>query len=160
MLIITIVLCYSVIAPIIIPFGVVYFGLGWLVLRNQVLKVYVPSYESYGRMWPHMFTRILAALILYQVTMVGFIGVKKFRFAPILIPLPIVSLIFCYICNKKFYRFFQSPALEVVCKELKEPPNMDLVFRSFIPPCLSAEKSDDEQFEDALSHMSRSTSTL
>lgn len=36
MLVLTIVLCYSVIAPLIIPFGVVYFGLGWLVLRNQV----------------------------------------------------------------------------------------------------------------------------
>uniref|UniRef100_A0A6N2M8G4 CSC1/OSCA1-like 7TM region domain-containing protein n=1 Tax=Salix viminalis TaxID=40686 RepID=A0A6N2M8G4_SALVM len=48
MLVITIALCYSVIAPLIIPFGVVYFGLGWLVLRNQALKVYVPSFESYG----------------------------------------------------------------------------------------------------------------
>lgn len=37
MLILTIVLCYSVISPIIIPFGVVYFALGWLVLRNQVM---------------------------------------------------------------------------------------------------------------------------
>lgn len=37
MLILTIVLCYSVIAPVIIPFGVIYFGLGWLVLRNQVM---------------------------------------------------------------------------------------------------------------------------
>ncbi|XVF40062.1 hypothetical protein PTKIN_Ptkin01aG0082200 [Pterospermum kingtungense] len=36
MLIITIVLCYSVIAPVIIPFGVLYFALGWLILRNQV----------------------------------------------------------------------------------------------------------------------------
>lgn len=36
MLIITIVLCYSVIAPLILPFGVLYFGIGWLVLRNQV----------------------------------------------------------------------------------------------------------------------------
>lgn len=36
MLILTIVLCYSVIAPVIIPFGVIYFALGWLVLRNQV----------------------------------------------------------------------------------------------------------------------------
>ncbi|KAK2985775.1 hypothetical protein RJ640_028959 [Escallonia rubra] len=35
MVVITIVLCYSVIAPVIIPFGVIYFGLGWLVLRNQ-----------------------------------------------------------------------------------------------------------------------------
>ena len=40
MLIVTIVLCYSVIAPIIIPFGVVYFGLGWLILRNQVKFIY------------------------------------------------------------------------------------------------------------------------
>lgn len=36
MLIVTIVFCYSVIAPVIIPFGALYFGLGWLVLRNQV----------------------------------------------------------------------------------------------------------------------------
>lgn len=36
MLILTITLCYSVIAPLIIPFGAIYFGLGWLVYRNQV----------------------------------------------------------------------------------------------------------------------------
>ena len=40
MLIATIVLCYSVIAPIIILFGLVYFGLGWLILRNQVKLIY------------------------------------------------------------------------------------------------------------------------
>jgi hypothetical protein len=39
MLIMTIVLCYSVIAPLILPFGVVYFGLGWLILRNQVMFI-------------------------------------------------------------------------------------------------------------------------
>lgn len=37
MLILTIVLAYSVIAPLVIPFGVAYFGLGWLILRNQVM---------------------------------------------------------------------------------------------------------------------------
>lgn len=37
MLVVTIVLCYSVIAPLILPFGVVYFGLEWLILRNQVM---------------------------------------------------------------------------------------------------------------------------
>ena len=34
MLVFTIVLCYSVMGPIIIPFGVVFFGLIWLILRN------------------------------------------------------------------------------------------------------------------------------
>ncbi|XP_062160531.1 CSC1-like protein ERD4 [Alnus glutinosa] len=159
MLVVTIVLCYSVIAPLIIPFGVVYFGLGWLILRNQALKVYVPAYESYGRMWPHMHTRILAALILYQVTMFGYFGAKKFFYAPLLIPLPILSLLFGYVCSKKFYRFFHDTALEVASHELKEIPNMDQIFRSYIPPSLRSEKSDDDQFEDALSQqVSRSGS--
>lgn len=35
-LILTVILCYSVFAPIIIPFSVLYFGMGWLALRNQV----------------------------------------------------------------------------------------------------------------------------
>lgn len=39
MLIVTIVLCYSVIAPLILPFGVAYFGIGWVVLRNQVIFI-------------------------------------------------------------------------------------------------------------------------
>lgn len=107
-----------------------------------------------------MYTRILAALVLYQLTMFGFFGVKKFPYAAILVPLPVLSGIFYYVCGKKFYRSFQSTALEVACKDLKEIPNMEAVFRSFIPPSLSAEKTDDDQFEDALSQVSRTGSTL
>ncbi|KAM7500534.1 hypothetical protein LguiA_024948 [Lonicera macranthoides] len=155
MLIITIVLCYSVIAPIIIPFGVVYFGLGWLIHRNQVLKVYVPSYESYGRLWPHIHTRILAALILFQLTMLGYFKIKKFLFFAVVIPLPILSLIFAFVCTKKFYRFFQSTALEVVCRELKETPNMEIIYKSFIPPSLSGEKSGEVHVEGAFSYVTK-----
>lgn len=158
LLIFTIVLCYSIITPLIVPFGVIYFGLGWLILRNQALKVYVPSYETYGRIWPHIFNRIMASLLLYQLTMFGFFGVKKFYYAPILIPLPIISLIFAFLCHNKFYRGFADTALEVVRNELKEVPNMEQVFRSFIPPSLSSEKVDDDQFEDARSQVSRTGS--
>ncbi|CAH9076424.1 unnamed protein product [Cuscuta epithymum] len=160
MLILTICLCYSVIAPIIIPFGAVYFGLGWLLLRNQALKVYVPSFESYGQMWPHMHTRILAALVLYQLTMFGYFGAKLFHFTPFIIPLPILSFIFAFVCRKRFYRFFQCTALEAASHELKEVPNMETIFRSFIPPCLGAEKSDGDHFEDALSHASKTVSSV
>lgn len=158
MLIVTIVLCYSVIAPVIIPFGVLYFALGWLVLRNQALKVYVPSYESYGRMWPHMHARIMGALLLYQVTMLGYFGVIKFYYTPILIPLPILSLLFYYVCRRKFYNAFCHTALEVASQELKETPNMELIFRSYIPPSLVPEKQEDEQLEGALSRVSRTGS--
>ncbi|KGN49436.1 CSC1-like protein ERD4 [Cucumis sativus] len=158
LLIFTIVLCYSIITPLIVPFGVIYFGLGWLILRNQVLKVYVPSYETYGRIWPHIFNRIIASLLLYQLTMFGFFGVKKFYYAPILIPLPIISLIFAFLCHKKFYRSFANTALEVARNDLKEVPSMEQVFRSFVPPSLSSEKVDDDHFEDARSQVSRTGS--
>lgn len=161
MLILTLVLCYSVIAPLIIPFGLAYFGLGWLVLRNQALKVYVPSFESYGRMWPHMHTRVVAALLLYQVTMVGFFGIKEFVYTPILIPLPIITLIFAFVCRKKFYGSFERPALEIVAGKLNESPSLEHVFRSFIPPSLQiSNKADDDEFEDALAAFSRSTSMV
>ncbi|XP_010540605.1 PREDICTED: CSC1-like protein ERD4 [Tarenaya hassleriana] len=151
MLVLTITFCYSVIAPLIIPFGVTYFGLGWLILRNQALKVYVPSYESYGQMWPHIHTRILAALLLFQVTMFGYLGAKIFVYAVLVIPLIVITLIFAYVCSKKFYLAFKHTALEVACRELKETPNLEQVFRSYVPTCLSCHKPDDHQFEGALS---------
>ncbi|KAJ4758943.1 ERD (early-responsive to dehydration stress) family protein [Rhynchospora pubera] len=160
MLIVTIVLCYSVIAPLIIPFGAIYFGLGWLVAKNQVLRVYVPSYESNGRMWPHMHTRILAALIIYQITMVGFMIIKKFVYAPFLFLLIPISFVYAAITKNRFYKSFAATPLEVAARELKEVPNMEAIYAAYIPPCLKTEKLEDvELFEDAQSHAtSRTTS--
>ncbi|CAA7406884.1 unnamed protein product [Spirodela intermedia] len=162
MLIVTIVLCYSVIAPLIIPFGVLYFGLGWLVFRNQALKVYIPEYESYGRMWPHIHTRMIAALIIYQVTMFGYFGVKKFVYAPFMLPLPVLSFAFAFICNARFYKAFDRVPLEVAAShKAKQTPNLEALFSAYIPPCLnSGDKFDDaDQFEDARSQpASRTTS--
>ncbi|KAK9706996.1 hypothetical protein RND81_07G166400 [Saponaria officinalis] len=148
LLILTIVLCYSVIAPLIIVFGVIYFALGWLVLRNQALNVYVPSYETCGRMWPHLHTRFLAALLLYQVTMLGYFGVKAFHFTPMLIPLPVITVIFAVVCRNKFYRFFQCTALEVASHGPIETPNIEHIYRSYIPPSLSFNKFYLDRFRD------------
>ncbi|ONK65174.1 uncharacterized protein A4U43_C07F34450 [Asparagus officinalis] len=159
MLVVTIALCYSVIAPLIIPFGAIYLGLGWLIARNQALKVYVPSYESYGRMWPHMHTRIIAALILYQITMFGYIALKEFIYAPLILPVIAISFIFAYVCKQRFYRAFACTPLEVACQDTKEVPNLESVYNAYIPDSLKPEKLEDfEYFEDAQSQVSRSTS--
>lgn len=121
----------------------------------QALKVYVPSYESYGRMWPHMHTRILAALVLYQITMIGYFSVKEFYYTPFLLPLPILSLFFAYVCNKHFYLGFRFTPLEVACKSSKQIPNMESVFQAYVPPSLSMDMFEDaDQFEDAQSQTS------
>ena len=49
MLILTITICYSVIAPTILIFAIIYFSLGWLLMRNQV--------SSMGKAWISALTR-------------------------------------------------------------------------------------------------------
>ncbi|KAF2305491.1 hypothetical protein GH714_005716 [Hevea brasiliensis] len=141
MLIITIVLCYSVIAPLIIPFGVVYFGLGWLVLRNQDVAPYAYTNTCFSVIVPSHNVWLLwgEGILLYSnadSASHNFLDLRLCLFQEIL-PL------FC------------NTPLEVACRELKEVPNMEQLFRSFIPPSLNSEKLDDEQFEDALSQVSR-----
>ncbi|KAK3009377.1 hypothetical protein RJ639_015140 [Escallonia herrerae] len=189
MLVVTIVLCYSVIAPVIIPFGVIYFGLGWLVLRNQWEEHHsaiLPLSCRPGLMIQRIKTTICAnalALILEECKILNstyanyrlvvelhpttkgddgsiivqgipyhygradptVIRPSKFTFHPLH---PYVARNSTDFSNPRLLRLLV----------LKETPNMELIFRSFIPPSLSANKSDDDHFEDALYHVSRSGS--
>lgn len=128
----------------------------------QALKVYVPRYESYGRMWPHMYLRIIAALIVYQVSTFGYIGLRKFVYAPLLIPAIVSSFIFAYVCRKHFYLAFVHTPLEVVVASQgkKEIPNMEAIYTAYIPQCLINDKfvEDGDMFEDAHSQSLRTTS--
>lgn len=107
-----------------------------------------------------MHTRIIAALIIYQITMFGFMALKEFYFAPILILLVPISLIFAFVTKNRFYKAFAVTPLEVAVGELKEMPNMEAIYAAYIPKCLKPEKLEDvELFEDAQSHAtSRATS--
>lgn len=152
MLILTITLCYSVIAPVILIFAIVYFGLGWLLMRNQALNVTVPSYESNGRMWPHIHSRILAALVLSQITMLGYFGVKKFVYVFLMIPPLIATLVFAYVCKKFYYASFAVPPLVAVCKEVKDVPSTESIIEAYTPTCLlsrdGSKISDPEKQDD------------
>uniref|UniRef100_A0A0C9QXW6 TSA: Wollemia nobilis Ref_Wollemi_Transcript_816_2869 transcribed RNA sequence n=1 Tax=Wollemia nobilis TaxID=56998 RepID=A0A0C9QXW6_9CONI len=162
MLIITIALTYSVIAPMILPIAILYFAVGWIVLRNQALKVYVPKYESNGRMWPHIHTRIVAALFLTQITLIGYFGVKEFFYFPVLLPLPFISLAFVYVCRKRFYTSFCVTSLEVASNDVKEVPSVSSIVEAYTAPCMLMEdKFDDiERYDDASSTISSRTSSL
>ncbi|RWW77115.1 hypothetical protein BHE74_00014765 [Ensete ventricosum] len=94
------------------------------------------------------------------ITMLGYIGIlRKFLYAPFLIPLIVISFIFAYVCKQRFYLAFFHTSLEVACQGTKEIPNMESIYAAYIPPCLSTEKLEDvDQFEDAHSHSLRTTS--
>lgn len=143
LLIITLALCYSVIAPMILPFAICYFATTWVVMKNQALKVYIPDFESRARMWPHMHARILAALGLSQLTMLGYFGIKKFAGTVLMIPLPILTIMYWLYSYKKYYRSFKVTALDKAAEDsirdiaagdsLVDSPNL---VTEFAPDCL------------------------
>ncbi|KAJ3395399.1 hypothetical protein HDU92_005923 [Lobulomyces angularis] len=102
-LVFVIVICYSVLAPLIIFPGLAYFGIGYLVLKHQLLFVYSKEWDAYGRHWIQAYNRTTAGLLVSQVTLVGILVSKKAPtfavFVSLLIPM---TLYFSKYCHNHF----------------------------------------------------------
>ena len=77
MLIFTVGMTYCVVAPVITPFLLFYFGFGYLTLRYMLYYVYRPSPDSGGLLWPLMFNRLMVGMLVSQLTVAGVLSVKE-----------------------------------------------------------------------------------
>ncbi|XP_022768592.1 CSC1-like protein RXW8 isoform X2 [Durio zibethinus] len=102
----------SVMAPLILPFLLVYFFLAFLVYRNQILHVYVSKYESGGQFWPIVHNTTIFSLVLTQIIALGVFGIKRSPVASgFTIPLIFFTLLFNEYCRQRFSPVFKrSPA--------------------------------------------------
>ncbi len=126
----------------------------------QALKVYVPSFESGGRMWPHIHSRILASLFVAQITMIGYFGIKKFPYTVLVIFLPFITIGFTLICKMNYYPSFQVTSLAIASEVVTQSPSLSAIINAYTPACLQSEadKSEDtDRFEDARSNVSSRT---
>ncbi|ODN85669.1 membrane protein [Cryptococcus wingfieldii CBS 7118] len=89
LLIFTITLVYSVMSPLILIFGAIYFGIAYLVFKYKLLFIYFKPYESNGEAWHITFTRLLSALVLFQLFMLGLFSLRQTFFASAL-TLPLI----------------------------------------------------------------------
>ncbi|CAM6084775.1 unnamed protein product [Calypogeia fissa] len=109
---------YSAIAPLLPPFVLVYFILGYVIFKNQIMRVYDPSYETAGQYWPLVHSRIIAGLAVMQITFVGIFEAKmSTKVSMLTVPLPIITIIFHQYCNKRFYPIFKNYSVESTKKK-------------------------------------------
>ncbi|MQM02484.1 hypothetical protein Taro_035249 [Colocasia esculenta] len=98
---------YAVIAPLLLPFLIVYFFLGYAVYVNQMQDVYESVYETHGQYWPYIHQYIFIAIILMQITMIGLFGLKSKPAASIsTIPLLLLTILFNEYCKISFLPTF------------------------------------------------------
>ncbi|CAN6708584.1 unnamed protein product [Malus baccata var. baccata] len=114
-------LTYFFLAPLILPFLVVYSCLGYIIFRNQFLNVYEPKYETGGRFWPTVHNSTIFSLVLMHIIAFGMFGLKELPLAATLtIPLPILTLLFNEYCRKRFLPIFQDYPAECLIKKDRE----------------------------------------
>ncbi|XP_037439017.1 CSC1-like protein RXW8 isoform X1 [Triticum dicoccoides] len=99
----------SVLAPLILPFLLVYFFLGYVVYRNQLLNVYRMRYDSGGLYWPIAHNTVMFSLVLTQIICFGVFGLKKSPVAAgFTIPPIFFILSFNQYCRTRFLPLFKT----------------------------------------------------
>jgi len=91
----TITCAYATIAPLILPFAVIYFFLDYVVQKYQLLQVHRPNFETFGTFWPAVVSIMLNGLVLSQVALMAIIALRFGAYQQVLLfPLPIFTYIY------------------------------------------------------------------
>lgn len=115
---------YFFLAPLILPFLLGYFCLGYIIYRNQFINVYAPKYETAGKFWPIVHNSTIFSLVLMHAIAVGIFTLKKLSLASTLIfPLPILTLLFNEYCRKRFLPIFIAYSAECLIKKDRDDQN-------------------------------------
>ncbi|KAI4298737.1 hypothetical protein L6164_032260 [Bauhinia variegata] len=115
-------LVYAAVTPAVLPFIIIFFGLAYLVFRHQIINVYNQEYESAAAFWPAVHGRILFALVLSQIVLLGLLSTKKAASStPFLSALPLLTLWFYRYCKGRYESAFaRYPLQEAMMKDLFE----------------------------------------
>ncbi|KAK6919326.1 CSC1/OSCA1-like, N-terminal transmembrane domain [Dillenia turbinata] len=158
-------LVYAVITPILLPFMVVFFGLAYVVYRHQIINVYNQEYESAAAFWPDVHGRIVTALVVSQLLLMGLLSTKHAaQSTPLLFTLPILTVSFHLFCKGRYEpAFVRYPLQEAMMKDTLErvrEPNLNLksyLQNAYIHPVF---KARDEDENDAISQVEEECVTV
>ncbi|KAH0467028.1 hypothetical protein IEQ34_004266 [Dendrobium chrysotoxum] len=165
-------LVYAVVTPFLLPYIIVFFCLAYLVFRHQIINVYNQEYESAAAFWPNVHGRIITAMIISQVVLLGLLSTKlAANSTPFLIALPVLTIWFHRFCKNRYESAFRRyPLQEAMMKDTVErtrEPNLDLkeyLLNAYINPVFKEVDDlvdnsvlDEEEFETVLVPTKRSS---
>ncbi|OIW00075.1 hypothetical protein TanjilG_26412 [Lupinus angustifolius] len=153
-------LVYAAVTPTVLPFIIVFFGLAYVVFRHQIINVYNQEYESSAAFWPDVHFRIVMALIVSQIILLGLLTTKKAASStPFLIALPVLTIWFHRYCKGRFESaFVKYPLQEAMMKDTLEratEPNLNLkgyLQSAYVHPVFKASIDEDDDEDDIYSH--------
>ncbi|CAL9063637.1 calcium permeable stress-gated cation channel 1-like [Musa acuminata AAA Group] len=148
-------LVYAVVTPFLLPFIIIFFALAFVVFRHQIINVYNQEYESGAAFWPDVHRRIITALIISQLLLLGLLSTKHaVNSTPLLLVLPVLTIWFHRFCKNRYEpAFVKFPLQEAMMKDTLErarEPNLDLrayLLNTYVHPVFK-DGEDDDSFSD------------
>jgi len=119
LLVATIGFTYSTIAPFILLFVTIYFAFSYIAGKYNWIYIYNARYEG-ARLTRLVIDRIVVALVLYQLTTMGVLGLSLFIWAPLILFAIIGTIIFRVFL---FHRF-NKPSLFLALDNCPDQPEI------------------------------------
>ncbi|EOA39719.1 hypothetical protein CARUB_v10008363mg [Capsella rubella] len=153
-------LVYAPVTPVLLPFIIIFFALAYLVFRHQIINVYNQEYESGARFWPDVHGRIISALMISQVLLMGLMSTKgAAQSTPFLLVLPILTFFFHRFCKGRYEpAFLRHPLKEAMVKDTLEKardPYFNLkpyLQKAYIHPVFRDDHFEDSRFDEISSY--------
>eukprot|EP00835_Amoeboradix_gromovi_P001881 NODE_96_length_21330_cov_0.419858.p2 type:complete len:855 gc:universal NODE_96_length_21330_cov_0.419858:10675-8111(-) len=76
-LIFMIVLVYSILHPMIIILGFIYYVIGYVIFKHQFMFAYVPKYDSQGKAFPNLYHWAICGLVFLQLIVISILLIKE-----------------------------------------------------------------------------------
>lgn len=118
--------------------------------------MYVAEYDSRGRLWPQLHARVLAGLLVAQITAIGYFSLKKFIGTVLLAPLPLLTIFYFQYAHARFFRAFQVNSVDTGrqgredgdenglgngrAAERRDVPSMEELEEAYTPQCLKPDR--------------------
>ncbi len=108
---------YSTLNPLIVPFGVIYFGLAFLSERYNIVYVYSPTSPCEASWWPAVFARLVWGVIVFQFAVAAVLGLAGFPYAAILFVAFIVIIMLWIRVDHQLHRHFKHGVVNFMEQE-------------------------------------------
>jgi hypothetical protein len=119
LMVIMIVHVYSIIAPLLMPFAMLFFLFAYAMYKYQLIYVYVNNYQAGGFMWYAVFSGSMVSLIFGVFTLICYMGIREtYMSGPfyMLVPLPFGIMYFWYRTDNKF----KEPSMNLSLESAKD----------------------------------------
>ncbi|KAF8901139.1 hypothetical protein CPB84DRAFT_1708514 [Gymnopilus junonius] len=119
---------YSVVQPLIVIFGAVYFGVGYVVYKYKLLFVFYKPYESQGQAWPITFIRLIWGVVIFLLFMIGIFTLRKnIILSLLLVPLLIGTVVWSWYVDKALKPLSKYVALSSVSEVQRGEETADVM---------------------------------